>query len=80
MPGDLNSGSSIMTGAVRTTHSVTTTPVDPIAEINESTPLSEQVQDAYVERQERIRVREWRVDKTRAETQRLLPEPRVPVW
>ncbi|WP_093633834.1 IS481 family transposase [Paraburkholderia aspalathi] len=46
------------------------TPVDRIAEVGEITPLSEQVQNAYDERKERIRHREWRVDKTLAEHHR----------
>jgi transposase InsO family protein len=50
------------------------TPVDRIAEVGEITPLSEQVQNAYDERKERIRHREWRVDKTLAEHHRRVLE------
>lgn len=46
------------------------TPVDCIAEVGEITPLAEQVESAYDGLKERIRHREWRVDKTLAEHHR----------
>ncbi|WNC95432.1 IS481 family transposase (plasmid) [Paraburkholderia sp. FT54] len=46
------------------------TPVDRIAEVGEITPLAEQVESAYDGLKERIRHREWRVDKTLAEHHR----------
>lgn len=42
------------------------TPADRIAEIGERTPLSEEVIHAYDESKERIRHRDWRVDRTMA--------------
>ncbi|CAG9245126.1 hypothetical protein BDI4_1720014 [Burkholderia diffusa] len=39
------------------------TTVDRIAELGEDTLLSEEVESAYDGRKERIRHREWRVDK-----------------
>jgi transposase InsO family protein len=46
------------------------TPVDRIAELGEITPLSQEVASAYDESKERIRHREWRVDKVLAEHHR----------
>jgi hypothetical protein len=46
------------------------TPVDRTAELGEITPLAQQVQSAYDGLKERIRHREWRVDKTLAEHHR----------
>ena len=46
------------------------TPVDRIAEVSGITPLAEQVESAYGKRKERIRHREWRVDKILAEHHR----------
>lgn len=46
------------------------TPVDRIAEVSEITPLAEQVETTYGGLKERIRHREWRVDKILAEHHR----------
>ncbi|MBU9595839.1 integrase core domain-containing protein, partial [Burkholderia multivorans] len=50
------------------------TPIDRIAELSEITPLAEEVESAYDETKERIRHREWRVDKTLAEHHRRVVE------
>ncbi|MBU9152416.1 IS481 family transposase, partial [Burkholderia multivorans] len=50
------------------------TPVDRIAELTESTPLAEEVDSDYDETKERIRHREWRVDKALAEHHRRVVE------
>lgn len=50
------------------------TPVDRIAELGEITPLAEAVEGAYDERKERIRHREWRVDKILGEHHRRASE------
>ncbi|WP_241025535.1 DDE-type integrase/transposase/recombinase, partial [Burkholderia sp. Ac-20384] len=50
------------------------TPVDRIAELSEITPLTEEVGSAFDETKERIRHREWRVDKTLAEHHRRVLE------
>ena len=49
-------------------------PIDRIAEVSEITPLAEQVECAYDEGRERIRHREWRVDKALAEHHRRVLE------
>lgn len=54
------------------------TPVDRIAELGEITPLAEEVQSAYDERKERIRHREWRVDKILGEHHRRSSEVVAP--
>jgi hypothetical protein len=69
LTGELRSGSSTTTAAVRTE-----TPVDRIAEVGEITPLTEQFESAYDKRKERIRHRDWRVDKTLAEHHRRVLE------
>jgi transposase InsO family protein len=55
------------------------TPVDRIAEVSEITPLAEQVGSAYDERKERIRHREWRVDKIVAQHHRRALDVVAPV-
>ncbi|KGC46545.1 integrase core domain protein [Burkholderia pseudomallei] len=54
------------------------TPIDCIAELGEITPLAEEVESAYDERKERIRHREWRVDKFLGEHHRRASEPVSP--
>lgn len=49
------------------------TPIDRIAELGKVTPLAEEVESAYDETKERIRHREWRVDKTLAKHHRRVP-------
>jgi hypothetical protein len=44
--------------------------VDRIAEVSEITPLAEQLDSAYDEGKERIRTREWRLDKILAQHHR----------
>lgn len=55
------------------------TPVDRIAEVSEITPLAEQVESAYDEEKERIRHREWRVDKILAQHHRRALDVATPV-
>ncbi len=55
------------------------TPVDRIAELGEITPLADEVVSAYDERKERIRHREWRVDKILGEHHRRASEPVSPI-
>jgi hypothetical protein len=43
------------------------TPVDRMAEMTESTPLSDDVEAAYGERHKRIRHCDWQIDKSLAE-------------
>ncbi|KGW07257.1 integrase core domain protein [Burkholderia pseudomallei MSHR4000] len=55
------------------------TPIDCIAELGGITPLAEEVESAYDERKERIRHREWRVDKFLGEHHRRASEPVSPI-
>jgi transposase InsO family protein len=50
------------------------TPIDRVAELGEIIPLREDVESAYDKLKERIRHREWRVDKILAEHQRRMSE------
>lgn len=52
--------------------------MDRIAELGEITPLAEEVESAYDERKERIRHREWRVNKILGEHHRRVSEPVFP--
>lgn len=55
------------------------TPVDRIAELGEITPLAEEMENAYDERKERIRHREWPVGNILGEHHRRESEPVFPI-
>jgi len=76
----LRSGNSTTTGAAHTAASVAKTPADRIATAGHDIPLHEVVADAYDERRERLRYRDWKIDQAMAALFHPLPERQKSHW